>query len=59
MKRLHTRLAIVTLMAVVALTSYTFATEEKLFYEDRKDIPEQYRWDLTIIFPDVDAWETA
>jgi oligoendopeptidase F len=52
-------LAIVTLTALVALAGTAFAEEEKLFYENREDIPEQYRWDLELIFPDIDAWEAA
>jgi oligoendopeptidase F len=47
------------LMALVAFAVTSFAEEEKLFYENREDIPEQYRWDLGIIFADIDAWETA
>jgi oligoendopeptidase F len=47
------------LLALIAFTSSSFAAEEKLFYENREDIPEQYRWDLGIIFPDLDAWEAA
>ncbi len=34
-------------------------TSEKLYYEDRNEIPEQYRWDLTPILPDREAWEAA
>ncbi len=49
----------VILMALVAFAATSFAAEEKLFYEDREDIPEQYRWNLEIIFPDIDAWEAA
>ena len=52
-------MAIVGLVAMVALAGTTFAAEEKLFYENREEIPEQYRWDLGIIFPDIDAWEAA
>jgi oligoendopeptidase F len=57
----HHRMAtfIVTLTVLAALTGTTFAEEEKLFYEHRQDIPEQYRWNLNIIFPDLDAWEAA
>jgi len=47
------------LIALVAFAATSFAEEEKLFYENREDIPEQYRWDLGIIFADIDAWETA
>ncbi len=49
----------VILVALVAISASAFAAEEKLFYENREDIPEQYRWDLGIIFPDLDAWEAA
>ncbi len=27
--------------------------------KERKDIPEQYRWDLTTLFKDEEAWEAA
>jgi oligoendopeptidase F len=47
------------LTAIVVLSGTTFAAEEKLFYENREDIPEQYRWDLSHIFADIDAWEAA
>ena len=47
------------LMALVAFAASSYAAEEKLFYENREDIPEQYRWDLGIIFPDIEAWEAA
>ncbi len=47
------------LATLIALAASSFAAEEKLFYENREDIPEQYRWDLGIIFPDIDAWEAA
>jgi len=59
MTRTRTGMAIVGLVAMVALAGTTFAAEEKLFYENREDIPEQYRWDLGIIFPDIEAWEAA
>ena len=49
----------VILVALVAFAASSFAAEEKLFYENRGDIPEQYRWNLELIFPDIDAWETA
>jgi oligoendopeptidase F len=50
---------IVILIALVAVCGTSFAAEEKLFYENRDDIPEQYRWDLGHIFPDIEAWEAA
>ena len=31
------------LIALVAFAATSFAEEEKLFYENREDIPEQYR----------------
>ena len=36
-------MVIVMLTAMVARAGTTFAAEEKLFYEDREEIPEQYR----------------
>ena len=32
---------------------------EQLFYENRAEIPLEYRWSLEDIFPDVEAWEAA
>jgi len=52
-------MTIVILLTLVAFAASSFAAEEKLFYENREDIPEQYRWNLEIIFPDIDAWEAA
>jgi oligoendopeptidase F len=52
-------MAIVMLVAMVALAGTTFAAEEKLFYEDREEIPIDYRWSLEDIFPNVEAWEAA
>jgi oligoendopeptidase F len=49
-------------MAAVLMLSVAVAgtaSEEKLFYEDRADIPEPYRWDLDLIFEDLDTWEAA
>ncbi len=47
------------LIALVAVSVVASSGEEKLFYENRVDIPQQYRWDLGHIFPDIDAWEAA
>lgn len=33
--------------------------EEKLFYETRDEIPIEYRWDLSAIFPNREAWQAA
>ena len=52
-------MTLLVLLAFIAFAASSFAAEEKLFYENREDIPEQYRWDLGIIFPDLDAWEAA
>ena len=59
MTRNRTGMTFVILLAFVALAASSFAAEEELFYENREDIPEQYRWNLEIIFPDIDAWEAA
>jgi len=59
MTRNRPGMTIMILMALVAFAASSYAAEEKLFYENREDIPEQYRWDLGIIFPDIDAWEAA
>ena len=59
MRNARATLAITVIAAMLVSASATFAAEEKLFYENRGDIPEQYRWDLGIIFPNLDAWESA
>jgi oligoendopeptidase F len=59
MTRIRTSLTIVLVTALATLVGTSFAGEEKLFYENREDIPEQYRWDLSHIFADIDAWEDA
>ena len=59
MARTRTGSAVVALVALVALAGTTFASEEKLFYETREEIPIDYRWSLEDIFPDVEAWEAA
>ncbi|MBD3857576.1 MAG: hypothetical protein IFK92_13845, partial [Acidobacteria bacterium] len=59
MTRNRTGMTLVILMALVAFAASSYAAEEKLFYENREDIPEQYRWNLDLIFPDIDAWEAA
>jgi oligoendopeptidase F len=59
MKRNRTGLTFIILLALVAFAANSFAAEEKLFYENREDISEQYRWNLELIFPDIDAWEAA
>ena len=33
--------------------------DENLFFEDRNEIPLEYRWDLDAIFPNREAWEAA
>lgn len=59
MIRKRTGMTFVILVALVAFAASSFAEDEKLFYENRDDIPEQYRWNLELIFPDIDAWEAA
>lgn len=39
-------------------TKYMTNTET-IRYESRAQIPEMYKWDLTPIFPNVEAWEDA
>jgi oligoendopeptidase F len=46
-----------TLPSSVHADTSDSAPAEKLFYESRDEIPIEYRWDLTAIFPDVEAWE--
>jgi oligoendopeptidase F len=55
------------LLALSALVLLTFALapavaqeaaeEQTLFYENRQDIPLEYRWDLDAIFPNQEAWQ--
>jgi oligoendopeptidase F len=59
MTRTRAGLLIVILATLITHAGTSFAAEEKLFYENREDIPEQYRWNLELIFPDIDAWEAA
>ena len=59
MTRKRTGMTFVILVALVAFAASSYAAEEKLFYENREDVPEQYRWDLEHIFPDIPAWEAA
>lgn len=50
---------VAVLALVVAPVLAQGAVEEQiLFYENRDDIPENYRWDLTAIFPRQEAWQT-
>jgi len=42
-----------------SLSAEETAGTEKTYYEHREQIPIEYRWDLTAIFPTVEAWETA
>jgi len=59
MTRNRTGMTLIILLALIAFAASSFAAEEKLFYENREDIPEQYRWNLDLIFPNIDAWEAA
>ena len=59
MTRNRTGMTLIILLALIAFAASSFAAEEKLFYENREEIPEQYRWNLEHIFPDIDAWEAA
>ena len=47
------------LIAVIATAGVSGAAEETLFYDNRDDIPMQYRWNLNDIFPNIEAWEGA
>ena len=51
----HTRFAIVLLIIVVSLIGILSAKPETLV---RSEIPDEYKWDLTDIYADWDAWET-
>ncbi len=52
-----------SLALIAALTSSVVAEEvgatEKTYYEKRDEVPIEYRWDLSAIFPTVEAWESA
>ncbi len=55
-------MALLTLLAAVTgqtVRADDTAGDEKLYYENRQEIPEQDRWDLTSIYADRDAWEQA
>ena len=61
--RFRTWLPSGALSLAATLVSSGVATEaaatEKTYYEDRNEVPIEYRWDLSAIFPTVDAWEQA
>ncbi len=59
MSRSRWGLALVTTMVLAVSAGVAIAEEEKLFYENREDVPLEYRWDLGIIFADLDAWEST
>ncbi|MGD8897443.1 MAG: oligoendopeptidase F [Acidobacteriota bacterium] len=59
MKRTPAVLMTLILLVSIGPIGASSAAEEKLFYESRSEIPQGYRWDLGIIFPDLEAWETA
>jgi oligoendopeptidase F len=42
-------------MVLFAASTIFSAAQER----DRNKIPDQYRWDLTSIYPSDDAWRTA
>jgi len=50
----HTRFAIVLLIIVVSFIGILSAKPETLV---RSEIPDEYKWDLTDIYADWDAWE--
>lgn len=47
--------------AAVTLTACAFPVTagEKLYYEDRADMPEKYTWDLGLYFNDARAWNDS
>jgi len=51
--------AVLTLAITTGTGLAAGAESEQLFYENRADIPLQYRWSLEDIFPDVDAWQAT
>jgi len=56
----HERIGMaLALMVALAAAGLTAAAEEQLFYENRGDIPIDYRWNLEDIFPNFEAWEGA
>jgi len=59
MKRSRTGWVLVTLIGLAASAGVVFAEQEQLFYENREKIPTEYRWDLGLIFENVEAWEKA
>jgi oligoendopeptidase F len=51
--------AVLTLAITAGAGLAAGAETEQLFYENRADIPLQYRWSLEDIFPDVEAWQAT
>jgi oligoendopeptidase F len=59
MSRLSNTLTLVGLVLLTAISGLATAAEEQLFFENRADIPLQYRWNLQDIFPSVETWDAA
>ncbi|MFV2072385.1 MAG: oligoendopeptidase F [Thermoanaerobaculales bacterium] len=52
--------ATVLTLAILAGAGLAGSEEtEQLFYENRAEIPLEYRWSLEDIFPNIEAWEAA
>jgi len=47
------------LLAVLALPVGAAETTEKTIYSSRAEVPENFKWNLADIFPDLTAWEKA
>jgi len=59
-RRETTTVAVILTLAILAGAGPAGSEgTEQLFYENRADVPLEYRWDLGIIFPDLEAWEAA
>lgn len=59
-RRARLRSAAVALALPLALTLGDPAiADEQLYYDDRSEIPEAYRWNLKLYFADASAWEEA
>ncbi len=46
-------------LVVIFLGSMSVSADEKLYYDDRAAIPQQYTWDLGLYFADEKAWDES
>ena len=46
-----------TIMSLITILLLSFTLSAQTTYESREDIPEKYKWNLSDIYADWDAWE--